>query len=130
MSCPSASPLRKGRAQHSPLPGDRACRPNCGSCPNSQHRVTEQSHRNFFDDQWKVAPEADRMGYRSRGGRPLQFVERDQPFGAGSDPSNIVDGVTLRLDQMPGGASRSSCTATRRLGGSCFMVGRSSADMT
>ncbi|WP_182083998.1 biotin-dependent carboxyltransferase family protein [Aureimonas sp. ME7] len=55
------------------------------------HRVTEAAGRRFFDDTWKVAPEADRIGYRFRGGAPLEFVAREQPFGAGSDPSNIVD---------------------------------------
>ncbi len=55
------------------------------------HRITEDSGCSFFADEWKVAPEADRMGYRFCGGRPLEFVARDQPFGAGSDPSNVVD---------------------------------------
>lgn len=55
------------------------------------HRITEAAGKRFFEDTWKVAPEADRIGYRFRGGTPLEFVERQQPFGAGSDPSNIVD---------------------------------------
>ena len=64
----------------------------------------QQSQQNFFDDDWKVAPEADRMGYRFRGGRPVSFVERQQPFGAGSDPSNIVDSCyPYGSIQIPGG---------------------------
>ncbi|MGO4450398.1 biotin-dependent carboxyltransferase family protein [Phyllobacterium sp. TAF24] len=55
------------------------------------HRLQKVSTSSFFEDQWKVASEADRMGYRFRGGRALQFVDREPPFGAGSDPSNIVD---------------------------------------
>ncbi|HWU63165.1 MAG TPA: biotin-dependent carboxyltransferase family protein [Ensifer sp.] len=55
------------------------------------HRITEAAGKRFFEDTWKVAPEADRIGYRFKGGTPLEFVEREQPFGAGSDPSNIVD---------------------------------------
>lgn len=55
------------------------------------HRITEAAGKRFFEDTWKVAPEADRIGYRFRGGTPLEFVAREQPFGAGSDPSNIVD---------------------------------------
>lgn len=55
------------------------------------HRITEAAGKRFFEDTWKVAPEADRIGYRFRGGHPLEFVAREQPFGAGSDPSNIVD---------------------------------------
>ena len=55
------------------------------------HRITQGSGQRFFEDTWKVAPEADRIGYRFKGGAPLEFVAREQPFGAGSDPSNIVD---------------------------------------
>ncbi len=55
------------------------------------HRITEAAGRYFFEDTWKVAPEADRIGYRFKGGRALDFVPRTPPFGAGSDPSNIVD---------------------------------------
>lgn len=55
------------------------------------HRITEAAGKRFFEDTWKVAPEADRIGYRFRGGAPLDFMPREQPFGAGSDPSNIVD---------------------------------------
>ncbi|CAB3795205.1 biotin-dependent carboxyltransferase family protein [Pararobbsia alpina] len=55
------------------------------------HRLTDLSAGTFFDDTWIVAPEADRIGYRYKQGRPLEFREREQPFGAGADPSNIVD---------------------------------------
>jgi allophanate hydrolase subunit 2 len=55
------------------------------------HRITAEAGRQFFADTWKVAPEADRIGYRFKGGKPLDFVPRTPPFGAGSDPSNIVD---------------------------------------
>lgn len=95
------------------------------------HRVTEETHRNFFDDQWKVAPEADRMGYRFRGGRPLQFVERDQPFGAGSDPSNIVDSCyPYGSIQVPGGTEPIILHRDAVSGGGYFMIGTVvSADM-
>tara|TARA_B100001142_G_scaffold328201_1_gene387741 strand:+ start:94 stop:1074 length:981 start_codon:yes stop_codon:yes gene_type:complete len=55
------------------------------------HRLTEGSISRFFSEKWVVASEADRMGYRFKGGQALEFVERKAPFGAGSDPSNIVD---------------------------------------
>ncbi len=55
------------------------------------HRITAEAGRQFFADTWKVAPEADRIGYRFKGGQRLEFVPRTPPFGAGSDPSNIVD---------------------------------------
>jgi len=54
------------------------------------HRLSDESARSFFEDSWIVS-EADRTGYRYKGGRALSFKERQQPFGAGADPSNIVD---------------------------------------
>lgn len=68
------------------------------------HRLTDHSAQTFFDDTWTVAPEADRIGYRYREGRPLQFREREQPFGAGADPSNIVDACyPIGSIQVPAG---------------------------
>lgn len=68
------------------------------------HRVTAAAGERFFEDEWKVAPEADRMGYRFRGGRPLEFMPREQPFGAGADPSNITDSsYAYGCIQVPGG---------------------------
>jgi allophanate hydrolase subunit 2 len=55
------------------------------------HRLSDESARSFFEDSWIVSAEADRTGYRYKGGRALSFKERQQPFGAGADPSNIVD---------------------------------------
>ena len=55
------------------------------------HRITEAAGEQFFADEWLVGTEADRMGYRFKGGKPLEFVPREPPFGAGSDPSNITD---------------------------------------
>ncbi|WFP65573.1 MULTISPECIES: biotin-dependent carboxyltransferase family protein [unclassified Mesorhizobium] len=55
------------------------------------HRLTPVAEQRFYDDTWAVAPDADRVGYRFRGGSPLEFKAREQPFGAGADPSNIVD---------------------------------------
>lgn len=95
------------------------------------HRIVEESHRSFFDDTWKVAPEADRMGYRFRGGSPLRFVEREQPFGAGSDPSNIVDSCyPYGSIQVPGGTEPIILHRDAVSGGGYFMVGTVvSADM-
>src|SRR3981081_3048780 len=55
------------------------------------HRITDAAGRGFFSDTWKVAPEADRIGYRFKGGKPLDFVPREPPFGAGSGSSHITD---------------------------------------
>ncbi|KVE43536.1 biotin-dependent carboxyltransferase family protein [Burkholderia sp. BDU5] len=68
------------------------------------HRLTDESARTFFEDTWVVAPEADRIGYRYRQGRALRFCEREQPFGAGADPSNIVDACyPIGSIQVPAG---------------------------
>ncbi len=95
------------------------------------HRITEESQANFFDDTWKVAPEADRMGYRFRCGRPMTFVEREQPFGAGSDPSNITDACyPYGSIQVPGGTEPIILHRDAVSGGGYFMVGTViSADM-
>jgi biotin-dependent carboxylase-like uncharacterized protein len=95
------------------------------------HRITEEAGRNFFADEWKVAPEADRMGYRFRGGRPLGFVPRTQPFGAGSDPSNIVDSCyPYGSIQVPGGTEPIILHRDAVSGGGYFMIGTViSADM-
>jgi len=95
------------------------------------HRITAEAGKGFFDDTWKVAPECDRMGYRFRGGRPLDFVPRDQPFGAGSDPSNIVDACyPYGSVQVPGGTEPIVLHRDAVSGGGYFMLGTIiSADM-
>jgi biotin-dependent carboxylase-like uncharacterized protein len=88
------------------------------------HRLTEQSGRNFFEDTWKVAPEADRIGYRFRGGRTLEFKPRKPPFGAGSDPSNIVDACyPYGSVQVPGGTEPIVLHRDAVSGGGYMMVG-------
>ena len=95
------------------------------------HRITEASGRRFFEDTWTVALEADRIGYRFRDGHPLEFVEREQPFGAGSDPSNIVDSCyPYGSIQVPGGTEPIVLHRDAVSGGGYFMVGTViSADM-
>lgn len=95
------------------------------------HRITEAAGRNFFADTWKVAPEADRIGYRFKGGRPLDFVPREPPFGAGSDPSNIVDACyPYGSVQVPSGTEPIVLHRDAVSGGGYFMVGTViSADM-
>lgn len=67
------------------------------------YRLTERALESFLDTEWKVTKDADRVGYRLRGGS-LDFVEREQPFGAGSDPANVVDlGYPIGSVQVPGG---------------------------
>lgn len=95
------------------------------------HRITPEAQKGFFADGWKVAPEADRMGYRFKGGKPLEFVPREAPFGAGSDPSNIVDGCyPYGSIQVPGGTEPIVLHRDAVSGGGYFMIGAViSADM-
>jgi biotin-dependent carboxylase-like uncharacterized protein len=95
------------------------------------HRITAAAGKHFFADTWKVAPEADRIGYRFRGGKPLEFVPREQPFGAGSDPSNIVDACyPYGSVQVPGGTEPIVLHRDAVSGGGYFMIGTViSADM-
>jgi biotin-dependent carboxylase-like uncharacterized protein len=95
------------------------------------HRITEAAGARFFEDTWKVAPEADRIGYRFKAGQPLEFVDREQPFGAGSDPSNIVDACyPYGSVQVPGGTEPIVLHRDAVSGGGYFMVGTVvSADM-
>lgn len=67
------------------------------------YRLTEEAMESFLGTDWRITKDADRVGYRLRGGT-LDFVEREQPFGAGSDPANVVDlGYPLGSVQVPGG---------------------------
>ncbi len=95
------------------------------------HRITEASGRQFLADTWKVANEADRIGYRFKGGKPLEFVPHEQPFGAGSDPSNIVDACyPYGSIQVPGGTEPIVLHRDAVSGGGYMMVGTViSADM-
>lgn len=95
------------------------------------HRLAASAQESFFADSWKVAPEADRIGYRFRGGRALEFVPRVPPFGAGSDPSNIVDsGYPYGSVQVPGGTEPIVLHRDAVSGGGYFMLGTViSADM-
>lgn len=95
------------------------------------HRITEAAGNGFFSDTWKVAPEADRIGYRFKGGKPLEFVPREPPFGAGSDPSNITDACyPYGSIQVPGGTEPIVLHRDAVSGGGYFMVGTViSADM-
>lgn len=67
------------------------------------YRLADAGRATFLDSQWTLSPVADRMGFRY-GGPKLDWIEREQPFGAGSDPSNIVDaGYPVGSIQVPGG---------------------------
>ena len=67
------------------------------------YRLTAESIAQFLNTPWEVSTEADRVGYRIHGAG-FQFRDREPPFGAGSDPSNVVDvGYPVGSIQVPGG---------------------------
>ncbi len=95
------------------------------------HRVTVESLARFHADAWTVGAEADRIAYRFKGGQPLDWRPREQPFGAGSDPSNIVDaGYPYGSIQVPGGVEPIVLHRDAVSGGGYAMIGTViSADM-
>jgi len=95
------------------------------------HRLEASAVESFFSDVWAVAPDADRIGYRYKNGRPLKFIDRKQPFGAGSDPSNIVDaGYPYGSIQVPSGTEPIILHRDAVSGGGYAMIGTViSADM-
>ena len=95
------------------------------------HRLMPESHALFYEEDWSVASEADRIGYRMKGGSPLNFVEREPPFGAGDDPSNIVDACyPIGSIQVPSGSEPIILHRDAVSGGGYAMIGTViSADM-
>lgn len=67
------------------------------------HLLTDGGREMFTATSWTLTPVADRVGFRYKGAE-LEMVKRQQPFGAGSDPSNIVDApYPIGSIQVPGG---------------------------
>ncbi|WP_334150877.1 biotin-dependent carboxyltransferase family protein [Microbacterium sp.] len=67
------------------------------------HLLTDEGIRRLVEEEWTLTPTADRMGLRYDG-PGVEWREREQPFGAGQDPSNIVDaGYAVGSIQIPGG---------------------------
>jgi len=93
------------------------------------HRIATSPHRLFRGYLGRGAgSRSHRLSLQA--GPPLKFKERKQPFGAGSDPSNIVDAVyPYGSIQVPGGSSRSSCTGTPFRARYAMIERSSSADM-
>lgn len=67
------------------------------------YRLAPAGLETFLDSTWELTPVADRIGFRYSGPE-LEWTPRKQPFGAGSDQSNIVDaGYPIGSIQVPGG---------------------------
>lgn len=65
--------------------------------------LDEEGLRRLTEETWTLTPVADRMGMRYDG-PGVTWRQREQPFGAGQDPSNIVDaGYPVGSIQIPGG---------------------------
>ena len=94
------------------------------------YRLTDEGMSSLIDRPWKLSPVADRIGFRYSG-NTLQWRERKQPFGAGSDPSNITDaGYPVGSIQVPGGVEPIILHRDAVSGGGYAMVGTViSADM-
>lgn len=56
----------------------------------SSYRISDEGIKAFLNSPWMVSAESDRVGYRYCGGA-ISFTEIEQPFGAGSGPTNVVD---------------------------------------
>lgn len=68
------------------------------------YRFRAESLETFFSTDYRVTPEANRIGYRLQGER-LEFRDRPHVFGAGDNPSNVVDlGYPIGSIQVPDGA--------------------------
>lgn len=95
------------------------------------YRLSADAAESFYADTWTVGSEADRIGYRFKGGRALPFKDRTPPFGAGSDPSNIVDaGYPYGSIQVPAGQEPIILHRDAVSGGGYAMIGTViSADM-
>ena len=87
-------------------------------------RVERDSLDRFLAETWQVGSEADRIGYRLKNGTPLRYVQRVPPFGAGEDPSNIVDACyPIGSVQVPSGTEPIILHRDAVSGGGYMMVG-------
>ncbi|MDP3967843.1 MAG: biotin-dependent carboxyltransferase family protein [Nocardioides sp.] len=67
------------------------------------YRLTPSALEDLYSTPYTVTTEANRTGYRLAG-KPLEFKPRPAPFGAGDDPSNVVNlGYPVGSIQVPSG---------------------------
>lgn len=99
-------------------------------CGLYDHRLTEAGLDTLLSSTWTLTPVADRTGLRYAG-PAIEWKPRQQPFGAGSDPSNIVDaGYAVGSIQIPGGKEPIALHRDAVSGGGYAMVATViSADM-
>lgn len=94
------------------------------------HKLTERGRENLLSGEWTLTPVADRAGLRYSG-PGVEWRDSPQPFGAGADPSNIVDaGYAVGSIQIPGGTQPIILHRDAVSGGGYAMIGTViSADM-
>jgi biotin-dependent carboxylase-like uncharacterized protein len=81
--------------------GEQEIRVVPGLC---DYRLTAEAKDVLYSTPYEVATEANRTGYRFHGAS-LSFVRRVAPFGAGDDPSNVVNlGYPIGSIQAPSGS--------------------------
>lgn len=93
-------------------------------------KLAQEGIDNLLNEEWTLTPVADRMGLRYQG-PGVVWKDGEQPFGAGQDPSNIVDaGYAMGSIQIPGGTQPIVLHREAVSGGGYAMVGTViSADM-
>lgn len=68
------------------------------------YKLEDESVDYLFSTVFVVSSLADRAGFRFKNSKPLKYKNLPQPFGAGSNPSNITDACyPLGSMQAPGG---------------------------
>jgi biotin-dependent carboxylase-like uncharacterized protein len=81
--------------------GEQEIRVVPGLC---DYRLTAEAREVLYSTPYEVATEANRTGYRFNGAG-LGFAPRVAPFGAGDDPSNVVNlGYPIGSIQAPSGS--------------------------
>lgn len=81
-------------------PGELEIRVVPGLC---DYRLTPSAKDDLYSTPYTVTTESNRTGYRLAG-KPLEFTPRTAPFGAGDDPSNVVNlGYPVGSIQVPSG---------------------------
>lgn len=87
------------------------------------HRLTDAGRATFLGSTYELTPTSDRVGFRYQGAA-LGLVDREQPFGAGSDLSNIVDApYPIGSIQVPGGTEPIVLHRDAVSGGGYMMIG-------
>jgi len=83
------------------LHGERRLRTVRGLC---DHRLTAEALETLYGQPFSITAEANRTGYRFSG-PAMTFKDRVPPFGAGDDPSNVVNlGYPIGSIQSPSGS--------------------------